>query len=110
MGVRDGPPDVLSRQAQLFGQIVGNAVAKRGRKRTQVGGDEDERSRAVVERDDAMIQAVMHLGGHARTVTAQHLRRLRRDVDLDHRRAKFRGLQAAESREHEAQDVQQNPG
>jgi len=92
MGVRDRPPDVLPRQAQFLRQIAGDAVAKSWRERAEVGGNEEERSRAVVECDNAVIEMVVHLGGHARAVAAQHLRRLGGNVNLDHGRAELSGL------------------
>ncbi len=101
MRVGHGPPDVLRRQAELLGKIAGDAVTESGREGTDVRRDEEEQSRPVIHCDDAVIDPVVYLGGHARAVTAQHLRRIRRDVHLDHGSAELRGAKTGNDAEKE---------
>ena len=86
VGVRDGPPELLALDAFLL-QGGRHFVVEFGREEAEVARYEEELRAAIVQRDHAMIDAVVYAGGLARTVAQQPLRRLGSDVDLGRRGA-----------------------
>jgi hypothetical protein len=69
-GVRvgDRPPELLSLDARLL-KGSRHFVVEFGREEAQVARHQEELGAAVVERDHAMVDAVMHAGGFAGTIT-----------------------------------------
>ena len=62
VAVRDGPPHLLRLDAELFLQLGRDFVVHGWREQTQVGGDDKNLGRAVVERGDAMVNGIADAG------------------------------------------------
>ena len=67
VSVRDGPPELLSFDACLL-KCGRHLVVEFGREEAQVARHQEELGAAIVERDHAMVDAVVHSGGFAGTI------------------------------------------
>jgi hypothetical protein len=85
--VRHAPQHVLRIDPGFLLKILHHAVVERRREEAQVARDEIELALARVERRHPVIDVVVHAGRLPRLVPGEPLRGLRRDVDLDRRRA-----------------------
>src|SRR5689334_15911856 len=92
MSVRDGPPELASRNAGLL-EFSGDLVVQFGREEAQVRGGEHELRVSIVQHHHAVEDAVMHAGRLARSIAQEPLRRRWSDVDLYRSGAESSGRQ-----------------
>jgi hypothetical protein len=81
--MRDAPPHVLRLNPQFLLKPRGHFIVDRRREKTKVAGYQIKLSFSVIQRDDAVIDLIVHPGGLALVVTHQPLRCVGRDIGLD---------------------------
>ena len=81
--VGDAPPYLALVEADFLFQLGGHLVVNGGRKDAEVGGDQEDLRKPVVQGSDAVEDRVMDSGRLASTIAHKPLRGFRSDVNLD---------------------------
>ena len=99
VGVGDAPPDLRRLNPGFAFQLRGELVVNGRREQAQVGGNDEELSRTVVDCRHLVIEGVMHAGRLPGRITGQPLAARGRDIDLHGGGAESAGLRGGDRRQ-----------